>query len=184
MLLTKFRLSFSVVISSIAGYLLATPAIDYGIVVLLLVGGYATVGASNAFNQWIEKERDMLMMRTRNRPLPAERMSKKTAFLIASLLSLLGIALLYLINIRTAFFCASFHSDLHLLVHPFKTENATLRICWSRAGSHSLYVGLGSRKQSFWYGGWGFVYDSVFLAIPSFLVYRMVFGRRLRKSWI
>ena len=104
MLLTKFRLSLSVVVSSIAGYLLAAPAIDYGVVLLLLTGGYAIVGASNAFNQWIEKERDLLMMRTRNRPLPAGRMSKRTAFLIASFLSLLGIVLLYLINIRTAFF--------------------------------------------------------------------------------
>ena len=46
--LTKFRLSISVVISSIAGYFLAIDSPDLTTVLLLIFGGYATVGASNA----------------------------------------------------------------------------------------------------------------------------------------
>ena len=41
------------------------------------------VGASNAFNQVIEKDIDALMQRTKNRPLPAGRMSVNTALIIA-----------------------------------------------------------------------------------------------------
>ena len=68
--LTKFGLSLSVVFSSIAGYLLAVRIIDYKILFLLAIGGYCMVGASNAFNQIIERVPDSLMIRTKNRPMP------------------------------------------------------------------------------------------------------------------
>ena len=68
--LTKFRLSITVVISSIAGYFLAVDTVHYPTLLLLILGGYAMVGASNAFNQVFEKDLDKLMLRTQNRPLP------------------------------------------------------------------------------------------------------------------
>jgi len=104
--LTKFRLAVSVVISSLAGYLLAAEVLEWHIVSYLLLGGYAMVGASNAFNQWMEKDLDALMQRTQNRPLPSGRMQMSTALLIASGLTLIGILILGLINFRTAFFGA------------------------------------------------------------------------------
>jgi protoheme IX farnesyltransferase len=64
------------------------------------------VGASNAFNQWIERDKDALMDRTKNRPLPTGRINNFTALLIASLLTLLGILILNNINFKTAFFGA------------------------------------------------------------------------------
>ena len=104
--LTKFRLAISVVFSSIAGYLLAVDHIDSSILMELLFGGFAMVGASNAFNQWIEKEKDSLMDRTKNRPLPSGRMNNLTALVIASLLTLVGIFVLNNINFKTALFGA------------------------------------------------------------------------------
>ena len=53
--LTKFRLSISVVISSLAGYFLAVQQVDYVTLLLLIVGGYAMVGASNAFIRFLKK---------------------------------------------------------------------------------------------------------------------------------
>ena len=64
------------------------------------------VGASNAFNQVIEKDLDTLMDRTKNRPVPAGRMSSTVALVIASLLTIIGIALLFTINPKTAMFGA------------------------------------------------------------------------------
>lgn len=104
--LTKFGLSVSVVFSSIAGYLLAADQIDWKTVVLLAVGGYCMVGASNAFNQIIERGPDALMKRTMNRPIPAGRISVNTAMTIAVVLTLLGVIILYSINERTALFGA------------------------------------------------------------------------------
>lgn len=104
--LTKMGLSLSVVFSSVAGYLLASDSISFYTILLLSIGGYFMVGASNAFNQIIEKQPDSLMKRTQNRPLPKERMSTSVAMTIAILLTVFGIAILYSINPKTAFFGA------------------------------------------------------------------------------
>ena len=104
--ITKMRLAISVVFSSVAGYFLGAESIDLMTVVMLSIGGYCLVGASNAYNQIIEKDLDLLMDRTRNRPVPSGRMSVNTAFVIASSLTILGLIILYLINPRTAMFGA------------------------------------------------------------------------------
>lgn len=104
--ITKMRLSVSVVFSSIAGYLLGTDSINFFTLFILGVGGYCMVGASNVFNQIIEKDRDALMDRTKDRPIPAGRMGVTSAFILACLLTLIGIAILYIINPMTALFGA------------------------------------------------------------------------------
>jgi len=102
--ITKFRLAISVVFSSIAAYLIAADRIDIVDLILLVSGGYALVGASNAYNQVIERHLDAKMHRTQNRPIPSGRMSSKTGLFIAVLLTLAGIVLLYFLNPKTAFF--------------------------------------------------------------------------------
>jgi protoheme IX farnesyltransferase len=107
--ITKARLAISVVFSSIAGFMLGIydlHALDWVVLIKLAVGGYCMVGASNAFNQVIEKDLDALMDRTKNRPVPAGRMSPVAALIIASFLTVVGIALLYTINPKTAMFGA------------------------------------------------------------------------------
>ena len=104
--LTKVGLSLSVVFSSVAGYLLAVETVDYFILVLLAIGGFFMVGASNAFNQIIEKDTDAIMKRTQNRPLPTGRMSVNVALTIAIVFTVLGISILYSINPKSALFGA------------------------------------------------------------------------------
>ncbi|NKI25572.1 protoheme IX farnesyltransferase [Arenibacter sp. 6A1] len=104
--ITKARLAVSVVFSSIAGYLLGAVEINYFSLLLLAFGGYCMVGASNAYNQIIEKDLDVLMDRTKNRPIPSGRMSVNTAMFIAVLLTVLGLVSLYFLNPKTAMFGA------------------------------------------------------------------------------
>lgn len=104
--ITKVRLAISVVFSSLAGYLLAPGQIDIVALLLLAFGGYCMVGASNAYNQIIEKDLDALMDRTKNRPIPAGRMSVNNALAIAIVLTILGIVSLYYLNAQTAMFGA------------------------------------------------------------------------------
>ena len=104
--LTKARLSFSVVFSSIAGYLIAVESIDFAEIILLLIGGYCMVGASNSFNQIIEKEKDALMERTKSRPLPTKTISLSNALIISFVLTFVGLITLYNINYKTALLAA------------------------------------------------------------------------------
>lgn len=104
--LTKVGLSLSVVFSSLAGYLIAAPIVDPVVLIMLAIGGYLMVGASNAFNQIIEKDTDALMKRTMNRPLPAGRMHVSTALVIAISFTVIGLTILYSINPKSALFGA------------------------------------------------------------------------------
>ncbi len=107
--ITKARLAVSVVFSSIAGFMLGISnihSLDWMVLLKLTIGGYCMVGASNAFNQVIEKELDLLMDRTKNRPVPSKRMTPNNALTIAFLLTIIGIVLLYTINEKTAMFGA------------------------------------------------------------------------------
>ena len=107
--ITKAGLAVSVVFSSIAGFLLGVTDLASlsGVVLLkLIIGGYCMVGASNAFNQVIEKDLDALMDRTKNRPIPSGRMESNIALIIAVVLTVLGIVLLYTINPKSAMFGA------------------------------------------------------------------------------
>lgn len=102
--LTKVRLALSVVFSTLAGYILAADKILVLDMLLLLIGGYCMVGASNSFNQIIEKDKDALMNRTKNRPLPTKKITSSNAFWISVFLTIAGIGILYTINYKTAFF--------------------------------------------------------------------------------
>ncbi|WP_190811134.1 heme o synthase [Flagellimonas sp. S3867] len=104
--ITKARLAVSVVFSSIAGYFLGAFQIDLISVLLLAFGGYCMVGASNAFNQIIEKDLDALMQRTKNRPIPAGRMSVQMAMFIAVTLTIVGVVALFMLSPKTAMFGA------------------------------------------------------------------------------
>ena len=104
--ITKMGLSLSVVFSCISGYLLAADNINISIILLLASGGYCMVGASNVFNQIIERELDGLMERTKSRPIPMKKISVVNSFIIGVLLTLTGLTILYLINERTAMFAA------------------------------------------------------------------------------
>lgn len=107
--ITKARLAVSVVFSSIAGFTLGIyniHSLDWMVLVKLAIGGYCMVGASNVFNQVIEKELDALMDRTKNRPVPTKRMSSNFALFIAFLLTIIGVFLLYTINEKSAMFGA------------------------------------------------------------------------------
>ena len=104
LILIKYRLSFSVVLSSVASYLLAFEIFSLDTFILLIIGGFLIVGSSNGFNQIIERESDSLMSRTSNRPLSLGSMSIYQAIIICSILGLIGLFMLYIINFRTAFF--------------------------------------------------------------------------------
>lgn len=107
--ITKARLAISVVFSTIAGYLIAVPdfsEIQYMTLVLLSVGGYCMVGASNVFNQIIERDLDAKMDRTKNRPIASGRVKPNSALILACVLTILGIVILYIVNPKTAMFGA------------------------------------------------------------------------------
>ena len=120
--ITKLRLSVSVVFSSVAGYLLGATQVDFVVLLLLCVGGYCMVGASNVYNQIMERDLDILMDRTKNRPIPVGRMSVSASLSLAIVLTLVGLSVLYSINPQTAMFGAISIFIYVFLYTPLKTK--------------------------------------------------------------
>ncbi|GFZ90315.1 protoheme IX farnesyltransferase [Aquaticitalea lipolytica] len=147
--ITKMRLSLSVVFSSIAGYLLGTQQVEVYTLILLAFGGYFMVGASNAYNQIIEKDLDALMDRTKNRPIPAGRMSVNTAFTIAVIFTILGIATLYVINPRTAMYGAISIFLYTCVYTPLKTKTPLAVFVGAIPGAIPFMLGWVAARNDF-----------------------------------
>jgi len=100
---TKLRLSSLVVFSAVLGYFIAieelkTP-VNWLEMTMLFLGGFLVTGASNGFNQVIEREYDKLMPRTATRPLPTGKMSVHEGLYLATFCAVLGGGLLwYFVN--------------------------------------------------------------------------------------
>jgi protoheme IX farnesyltransferase len=90
----KLRLASLVVLSSIICYGLAATDFNLSILAALIVGGTLLTGASNGFNEIIERDLDALMDRTKNRPLPSAKMSLTEAYVVATLFGVGGIGIL------------------------------------------------------------------------------------------
>lgn len=103
-LLVKMRLTMVVVISSVFGYLIASGGLwSWDDLLLLVTGGFLVAGAANALNQVLEKDFDILMTRTANRPIATGRMKSSEGVMFAGLSVLVGVVILATFNTMTAF---------------------------------------------------------------------------------
>jgi protoheme IX farnesyltransferase len=74
------------------------------LVVFTLVGGTLAAGAANAINCYLDRDIDLLMTRTRRRPLPAHQVSPEDALAFGLALSVVSFAVLALfVNLVAAF---------------------------------------------------------------------------------
>lgn len=96
--LSKVRLSSFVILSSAIGYLFGSIGLEINWLkfILFVIGGTLVTFASNAINQYLEKETDKLMHRTMNRPLPQARISQLEVLLFFGITACAGILILTL----------------------------------------------------------------------------------------
>jgi len=147
--ITKFRLSISVLFSSVAGYFLGAEFIRLDVLALLIIGGYCMVGASNVFNQIIERDLDTLMERTKLRPLPAGHMTVNRALALGLILTLIGLTALYWINPKTAMFGA-ISIFLYVSVYtPLKTKTPLSVFVGALPGAIPFMLGWVAAAGSF-----------------------------------
>ena len=102
--LLKFRLSFTVVISATAGYLIGVENFDYIELILLALGGFLVTGSANGFNQILEKDYDKLMLRTMHRPLPEKNLTTLNSLIFSFAIGVLGLYLLSMIKPHGSFY--------------------------------------------------------------------------------
>ncbi len=95
--LLKMRLSLLVAFSCAFGYTLATRgSVNWEVLVMLTFGGFLLSGASVSINQVIEKDLDKVMTRTKNRPLPTERISVSEAIVFIAFVLVVSVIILWI----------------------------------------------------------------------------------------
>ena len=96
----KVRLTLSVVISALSGYLFAGGK-DIAVLFYLVLGGFLITAASNGANQIWERHRDAKMSRTQQRPLVTKAMGLAQAYWLCGVTLATGAFALYLINLNS-----------------------------------------------------------------------------------
>jgi protoheme IX farnesyltransferase len=95
-LLTKPRVIELLLVTTLPAMILAAgelPSVD--LIAEVLVGGALAAGGANTINCWIERDRDLVMGRTRNRPLPTGAVSPDAALVFGVFLEAGAFALLW-----------------------------------------------------------------------------------------
>lgn len=97
--LAKPRITLLVLITAAGGLFLsrrvpATPPLPFSTIVATLLGTVLIVSGANALNMYIERDSDRYMTRTKNRPLPAGRMSPRFALWFGVALSAAAVPIL------------------------------------------------------------------------------------------
>ena len=93
--LSKPRVLLMVLASTLAGYFVALDGPpDLARVIHVLLGTFMAAGGTLALNQYVERDVDALMERTRRRPLPDRRLQPLEALLFAGVLTLAGVTYL------------------------------------------------------------------------------------------
>jgi protoheme IX farnesyltransferase len=94
--LNKPRVLAMVLITALAGFYMGSGAqFDIDAAVNLLVGTALAAGGTLALNQYFERDTDAMMDRTRNRPLPAGRLTPIEGLVFGMAVSIAGLAYLW-----------------------------------------------------------------------------------------
>ncbi len=142
MMLVKLRLTSLVVFTALAAYAISAGSnTNMTALIILGLGGFCIVAASNAINQVLEKDFDKLMMRTENRPLAAGRMLSSNAVLFAGFLCLLGITLLSYFNALAAFFGMIAFITYAFVYTPLKRYSRVAVFIGAIAGAMPMLIG-------------------------------------------
>jgi protoheme IX farnesyltransferase len=97
-LLTKPRVVLMILVTTSVGFYLGSPgAPDYGILLHTLIGTGLAAAGTMALNQFLERDVDARMERTRRRPLPDGRLQPLEALAFGALTLLTGLAYLALV---------------------------------------------------------------------------------------
>jgi protoheme IX farnesyltransferase len=171
MLLIKFSLSFMVVFSAVISYLLAPNIVsyDWGMIILLFIGGLLVTGSANAVNQVVEKDTDALMKRTAKRPIASGRMSQSEGWVFAAISLIAGLFILYYffnaLSALMAFFSWFIYAFLYT---PLKKVSSISVLVGAIPGAFPCLIGWTAGQDDLSAGGWVLFAIQFFWQFPHF----------------
>jgi protoheme IX farnesyltransferase len=180
--LSKARIVLMVLITTAAGYAIATPHIDATLLLQALLGTALVAAGTNALNQYAERDHDALMRRTRLRPLPAGRISPRSALIFSTLIAFAGtIYLGVAVNWLTAGLGAVTLASYIFVYTPLKRISTACTIIGAIPGAIPPLMGWTAATGKLAPGGWILFAILFFWQLPHFMaiswIYREDYGR-------
>jgi protoheme IX farnesyltransferase len=166
--LAKPRITLLVLLTGAAGACLAPGSVPLARLLLSLLGTALIVASANALNMWWERDSDALMARTRNRPLPAGRMSPDVALAFGVALGLVSAPMLFLVNPATGMLGLVALLSYVLVYTPLKRHTHLALLVGAVPGAMPPLLGWTTATGSIGLGG-GLLFGLLFLwQIPHF----------------
>ena len=168
--LTKPRIIELLLVTTVPAMVLATrdapgmPILDWAwLTFWTLICGTLAAGSANAINQYLERDIDQLMARTRRRPLPAHSVTPERAVVFGIVLGAISVALMaWTVNLVAAF--------LTLLAIGFYVVVYTIMLKRSTPSNIVIGGAAGALPPVI---GWAAVTGNV--ALPAMLLFLIVF---------
>lgn len=181
--LVKFRITVLVSFTTALGYFLATDKLGFGFL-FPVAGIFLLACSSAALNQYQEVKTDLMMERTRNRPIPSGKISRNNVLLISVLLLLAGSLVLILkTNIGTLFTGLLTFYWYNAVYTPLKKKTALAIIPGSLVGALPPVAGWLAADGNIFDLKIGVVALYFFVwQIPHFWLLLLLYGKDFKKG--
>jgi protoheme IX farnesyltransferase len=180
--LSKARIVAMVLVTTAAGFFFGALHIRIALLIHTLIGTALVAAGTNALNQYVEREQDAKMRRTRLRPLPDGRISPRAALLFSVAISIFGTAYLAAtVNVLTALLGAFTLISYIFIYTPLKRISPACTPIGAIPGAVPPLMGWTAATGALSLGGW-IAFAIVFLwQLPHFMaiswIYREDYGR-------
>jgi protoheme IX farnesyltransferase len=168
--LSKSRIVLMVLITTASGFLFASDRVDPMLMLHALVGTALVAAGTNALNQYVERDHDAQMHRTRTRPLPAGRITPRAALIFSSAIAIIGTAYLGLaVNWLTALLGAFTLASYIFIYTPLKRISTLNTLIGAIPGAVPPLMGWTAATNHVGVGGW-IIFGILFLwQLPHFM---------------
>ena len=180
--LTKPRITFLIVLTSAAGFCLASRGVDY-VALLSAMTGIALLSSGIAtLNQFMERELDGRMRRTAERPLPTGKLAPWEALWFGVGLTVIAeVYLAFMVNPLTALIGLTVIAGYLFGYTPLKTRTSLCTMVGAFPGAVPPLIGWAAARGDLSIGAW-VLFAILFLwQFPHFLaiawMYREDYGR-------
>jgi protoheme IX farnesyltransferase len=168
--LSKSRIVMMVLITTASGYLFAAHRVDWMLLLNTLIGTALVAAGTNALNQYIERDHDAKMRRTRRRPLPDGRLSPRAALVFSVAISILGTLYLGLtVNWLTAGLGAFTLMTYIFIYTPLKRVSTICTLIGAIPGAIPPLMGWTAATGVLGTGGWIVFAILFFWQLPHFM---------------
>lgn len=182
--LSKARLSALVLATTAVGFVLAAgPDTGWGRLVWTLVGTALAACGANALNQCVEVRRDARMHRTRRRPLPCGRLTRRAAWLFALSTAIVGPLLLAASVNATAALLALLTVVIYVFAYtPLKLRSPFNTLVGAVCGAIPPMIGWAGAAGSLSMGAWLLAAILFVWQIPHFLALAWLYRDDYRRA--